>query len=165
VDDSKVVQEIQFTRPYSPDGSAAVSDNVPVVGFFGLASNPPLQSDVIVVRLFGSRTLTVAIGTNNQAARLKNLAAGDSALYDVRGAYVWLTPAGPVIDAAGGDVVVQNAATVTVKASTKIRCETPLLQCTGDVVANCDTGPISLVNHPHSEVASGLAESGPPVST
>ena len=68
----------------------------------------------------GNPAKGVVVGHNHQPSRMKNLGEGDSALFDVRGAYVWLTPDGLVIDAATKHVRIQNADVVTVVAERTI---------------------------------------------
>jgi hypothetical protein len=58
--------------------------------------------------------------------------------------------------------VIVTAPEVIVRASTKVRIESPLVEVTGDVVADCDGSAISLINHVHSGVLSGPALTGPP---
>jgi len=71
-----------------------------------------------------------------------------------------------------GDVEVKldgDADEITMKASTKIRLETPLVQITGAIEADGEIGGkvggdnISLTTHIHSNVRNGPDESGPPV--
>jgi phage gp45-like len=91
-------------------------DMGPHLKHFGFASNPPVGSDVFVGFLRGDRSSGVVLGSNHQPSRLKNLQPGDAALYDERGAYVWLGPNGPVINGAGLDLTVQNVSAVNVTA-------------------------------------------------
>ena len=169
VDDSQERQLLQVTETArGPDSAAGVIDDVPRITEFGFTSNPPINSRVMVVRLFGNRSLTIAIGTSDAGSRLKGLSPGDTAIYDLRGAYVKLTPTGPVVDAAGLAVRVQNATTVTIVASEMIRCEAPLLECTGDIVSRADGTQVSLNGlhdaynaHKHTGVQSGTSSSGP----
>ena len=164
VDDTGGAQTMQVSEGAGPPaGQEVLLDDVPVVGLFGFSSNPPVGAEAILSRFFGSRSNSAVIGHNHQASRLKNLQPGDSALYDVRGAYVRLSAGGLVIDAAGLAVQVQNATTVTIIASDKVRFETTRLECTGEVVGNCDTAPVYLTTHPHSDVQPGGGESGGPV--
>jgi phage gp45-like len=114
--------QVQFA-PIGPDGPMQVADPVRYVQHFGFASLPPVGSDVAVVHLKGDRSNAVALGSNHQQHRPPpGMAAGDSAQYDVRGAYVWMTATGIVVDAAGNDVTIQNASGVfiTAPAGTKI---------------------------------------------
>ena len=153
VDDSGPVQRHQVDLgPKGPAGALRIFENLPVVGLFGVASHPPLSSELFVAFLEGDPSKGVVVGSNHQPSRLKNLGEGDAALYDVRGAYVWLTPDGINIDAAGKRVRVQNA---------------PQIECTGDVVAYVDGAPISLKAlhdaynaHRHTGVQTGGGATG-----
>lgn len=159
LDDSGPIQRIQVTEAGpGPDGTPAVIDNVPMLGLFGLASSPPLKSDILVLRLFGGRTLSIAVATNHQPSRLRGLQAGDAALYDERGAYVWLTPAGLVIDGAGLPVTIRNVGKVTVEGD---------VEATGDVVSRSAGDRVSLNEladayqaHKHTGVQPGGGTSG-----
>lgn len=136
IDDSGSVQRVQVTEAGpGPDGTPAVVDNVAVLGLFGVASVPPLKSDVLVVRLFGGRSLTVAISTNHQPSRLRDLEPGDSALYDQRGAYLKMTAEGPVLDCAGLALKIRNFSTFIVEGD---------VQATGDMISRSAGGPVSL---------------------
>jgi len=101
---------------------------VPRLAEYGFASNPPPGSDAVLVFYTGDRSNGVVVATGSQALRLKNLASGDSALYDSRGAYVWLTPNGIVINGNGGNVTVENAADVTVTGSGTIQLSAPSIK-------------------------------------
>lgn len=168
-DDTGPVQTAQADfGPKGPDGSLRVFDKLPILGLFGFASRPPRTSEVLAIFFEGDPTKGAVIGHNHQPSRLKNLGEGDAALFDVRGAYVWLTPDGLVIDAATKHVRIQNADTVTVVASSKVRIEAPKAECTGDLVAKCDdASPISLTAlhdaynaHLHTGVQSGSSSTG-----
>jgi phage baseplate assembly protein V len=114
VDDAGPVQLHQVdVGPIGPEGSRGVHDNTPMMHFFGFTSVPPEGSDAIVLFVGGRRSSAVAIGTNHQAYRLKDLEPGEAALYDMRGAFAKFTAGGLVIDAAGLDVVLRNARNVT----------------------------------------------------
>ncbi len=149
VKDDKDVQRIQVSQGKigSDDGESLI-DNVPMVGLFGHASNVPTGAEVTLIRQGGDRSQTVAIASNHRPSRPTNLAAGDSMLYrakdGARGAYIWLKDGVIQIDADGGDVMLQNAETVTIKASTKVRIEADRLEVTGDVISRADGTSVSL---------------------
>jgi len=84
-----------------------------VAGMYGHASVAPTDSDAIVIFIAGDRQNGIVIGTVNQAARMKNLAEGESALYDDIGQYVHLTKAGIVINGGGLPVTINNTPLVT----------------------------------------------------
>ena len=68
----------------------------------------------------GDRTQTIALGTNHQPSRPKILKTGDSIQHDIRGAMVWLSEDGVIIDGAGLPMVIRNCPTLTVTATQKI---------------------------------------------
>lgn len=156
VDDSGAVQRVQVTEPYLGAGGTdhRVLDKLPRLAEFGFTSNPPLESDVVTVRFGGRREMSVIVGTNHQPSRPKSLQAGDTAIYDVRGAIIKLTAAGIVVDGAGLPMTIQNVGTLTVKGD---------LHVTGDVLAQSDGSAISLTHHVHSNVQSGSSNTGQPV--
>lgn len=167
-DDAGPVQLAQADfGPKGPNGSLRIFDKLPSIGRFGFTSRPPRTSEVLALFFEGDPSKGVVIGHNHQPSRLKNLGEGDAALYDVRGAYLWLTPTGLVIDAAGSHVRIQNADTVTVVATSKVRVEAPKIECTGDVVSRADGAPVSLNGlhdaynaHKHTGVQTGGGATG-----
>jgi len=144
-----------------------LSDRVPRIFEFGFTSYPPMKSEVILCRLGGNRSLQIVIGTNHQPSRPRDLKEGDAAIYDVRGARIWLSEDGIIIDGAGLPMTIQNAPTITVKAETKVRIESPLVEVTGDVVSRADGSRVSLNNlrdayeaHAHGGVQTGGSATG-----
>ena len=115
VDDSGSVQKLQVSERPGSDGSLGLTDGVLRIAQFGFSSSPPISSEVVLIRLWGNRTLTIAIGTSHQPSRPKNLSAGDAQLYSVRGQRVWLSNGTLIIDGAGQAIVLQNFTTCTVK--------------------------------------------------
>lgn len=115
-------------------------DGLPRIGEFGLASVPPEGSDIAMMNLGGGRNNAVIVGTNHQQSRPRNLQSGETMLYSQDGKYVYLTASGGIsVFANGQPVTVTGATTVTINAATKVRMVTPRLECTGDIVDNCDT--------------------------
>jgi len=111
---------------------------------YGYASVPPVGTDVLTMFLGGDRGAGVAFAAGDKASRPRNLGPYDSCLYDQRGRRVQLAAAGVIIDAAGDDVTIVNAGTVTINASVKVRMDTPLLEVTGDIVDRCDSDGLSM---------------------
>lgn len=130
VDDTKSVQLIQIEF-----GPLETRDKTPLVGHYGFAYNPPDGSDVIVLCVGGDRDNAVALATNHQASRLKNLARGEVAMFHQDGRFVKLGAAGTVVEAGNKPIDVNNATLVTINASTKVRMVTPLLEVTGNITA------------------------------
>ncbi|MDA8230142.1 MAG: phage baseplate assembly protein V [Magnetospirillum sp.] len=143
--------------------SAETIDDLPRLSEYGFASNPPAGSDAVMVFLGGERAAGIVIATGNQTLRLRSLQSGETAIYDALGRSVLLSQAGPVIDANGAPVTVNNATTVTVAASVAVILDTPVLKVTGDIVDNCDAAtPRSMADmrtifneHPHPDAQGG----------
>src|SRR5260364_207023 len=66
--------------------------------------------------------------------------SGEAALYDDLGQRVILTRHGIVIEGAGLPVTLRNTPEVTLKASAKVRIEAPVLECTGQIIDQCNAG-------------------------
>lgn len=180
--------QVQFA-PVGAAGALQVADPVRYIQHFGFASLPPQNADVAVFHLKGDRSNAIALGSNHQQHRPPTgMQTGDSALYDVRDAYAWFGAEGLVIDAAGGNVTIQNAAQVTVTATTKVTLSAASIEVVGSLTINGSvdvegtlhaTGEIaSDVNlsdgvstlasvrsaydhHAHTGVATGSGTSGP----
>ncbi|PLZ02614.1 baseplate assembly protein [Burkholderia sp. WAC0059] len=107
---------------------------------FGFTSSPPADSDVAIVFLAGDRANGIAIATGHQRSRPTGLQAGETMLYSLDGKQIYLTAGGGIkVNANGQTVEIDNATTVTINAATRIRAVTPVFECTGDIVDNCDT--------------------------
>lgn len=136
IDDTDVVQRMQIDEgPIGPSsGVRRLLDKVISVKHFGFVSSPPLGSEVIVIRQGGHGSLPIVVATNHQPSRHRNLEPGDAGIHDVRGAYVLLLPAGPVIDAAGGDVTIQNARNISVTGTGTVTVHAPHVTVESDDV-------------------------------
>ncbi len=169
VDDSGDVQLLQVTEGAQGEGVAdRIVDKVPRLAEFGFASVPPLGALAMMLRRTADRARGVVIATSHAASRPKGLKPGDTVLYDVRGAKVQMTKDGMLIDSAGLPVIIQNATTVTIKASGMVRIEAATVEVTGDIVSRADGTPVSLnglrdayAAHKHAGVTTGSGTSGP----
>lgn len=117
-----------------------VKDNVEHFEPYGFTSNPKGGAEAVAVFLDGDRSHGIAIVVADRRYRLTGLQTGEVALHDDQGQKVHLTRAGIVIDGGGLPLTIQNAPTVTVKAATRVRMETALLEVTGDIKDKCDSG-------------------------
>ncbi|QZN97992.1 phage baseplate assembly protein V [Symbiopectobacterium purcellii] len=153
--DSGKVQKIQYQVPLEIRG------DTPRMAEFGFSSGLPAGSDVLLAFLGGDRSNAVVIATNNQDYRHTGLNPGETVIYNQWGMHIKLTETGIEVEAKNQPVVVNNATTVTVTASEKIRLETPELQVTGNITDNCDTQSATLkqlreaFNH-HEHALSGV---------
>jgi phage gp45-like len=125
------------------NGTPEQIDGVPLMTFYGLASHQPVGSDAVALFACGLRANGVIVSTNNQKFRLRNLKSGEVALYTdegdsiklARGKIVAVT-AGEACNITTKNVTIDASGLVTIKARTKVRVESPRLECTGDIVAN-----------------------------
>lgn len=172
IDDSGPVQRIQVDQGAFV-GARRITDNVPLANHYGFGSVPPIDTEVLVVRMGGDRSQSVAIATNHQPSRPRDLHDGDVVIYDTRGARILLTEAGIFVDAAGADIEVTNADTVSVTAKNvtviadKVRVEADLLEVTGDIVSRAEGERVSLnalrdayQAHKHGGVVAGNTVTG-----
>ncbi|UPG89263.1 phage baseplate assembly protein V [Luteibacter aegosomaticola] len=120
-------------------GPIEVRDNTPRLAEFGFSSRPPVGSDVVLVFVGGDRTNGIIVATGHQASRPRDLAVGETKVYDFFGKFIHFTEEGGIIiEANGSPVTVNNATTVTINASEKVLMDTPFLEVTGDIKAHGD---------------------------
>lgn len=81
--DDKDIQRVQLKAL-----AGESMDDVEHYQNFGFTSNPPKGSEGIMVSLGGNRENAVIIALEHRAKRLKDLAAGESAVYDAFGNYL-----------------------------------------------------------------------------
>lgn len=134
IDDSGTAQKVQAQL-----NGLETRDQTPRLAEFGFTSNPPANSDVVILFLAGNRISGVAVATNHQSSRPTGLQPGEVQVYDLWGKSIYFTENnGIVIDAKNTPVTVNNATTVTVNASSEVVLNTPKLQVNGDIVATGD---------------------------
>lgn len=98
---------------------------------YGYTAHPHPGAEVLAAFFDGDRSHGIVIVAADRRYRLKNLAAGEMAIYDDLGQKVHLTRTGIVIDGAGLPITITN--------TPQVRMETPLLEVTGDIHDRCDT--------------------------
>jgi len=131
-----------------------VRDSVERMQSYGFTSVPHAGAEGVMACVSGDRDHGIVIVMDDRRYRLKNLAAGEAALYDDLGQRVHLTRSGIVIDGAGLPITITN--------TPEVRMETPLLEVTGEIKDRCDTdgrtmsGMREIYNgHTHPENDSG----------
>ncbi len=85
VTDSEKIQLVQLSLL-----EGETKDKVESFAHFGFTSNPPIGSDCIMLSVGGNREHGIIIGTEHRDFRLKDLASGDSAIYNKNNKYIWL---------------------------------------------------------------------------
>ena len=113
--------------------SDETKDNVEHFEPYGFTSEVKAGSEPIAAFFDGDRSHGVVLVVADRRYRLTGMKSGEVALYDDQGQKIYLTRAGIVIDGANLPLVIQNVPTATIKASTKVRMETPLLEVTGQI--------------------------------
>lgn len=108
-------------------------DNVEHFEPYGFTSEVMLGSEPIAAFFDGDRSHGVVLVVADRRYRLTGMKSGEVALYDDQGQKVYLTRTGIVIDGANLPLIIQNVPTATIKAGTKVRFETPLLEVTGQI--------------------------------
>ncbi len=98
---------------------------------YGMTSNPPAGFMYVALPIGGKTAHSIIVGTEHGSYRLKNLAPGETAIYDDQGQKIHITRTGIVVDGAG--------LPVTITDTPKVRMETALLEVTGEVKDRCDT--------------------------
>lgn len=98
---------------------------------YGFTAKPHQGAEVLFACLSGNRSRSVVIRIADRRYRLADLKDGEVAIFDDQGQTVHLTRDGIVIKGAGQPVIITDAP--------KVRAETPLLECTGDIKDRCDS--------------------------
>lgn len=114
-------------------------DNIEHFEPYGFTAEVIAGSEPIAAFFDGDRSHGVVLLVADRRYRLTGLKSGEVALYDDQGQKIYLTRDGIVIDGAGKPLVIQNVPTATIKAGTKVRMETPLLEVTGEIKDKCDS--------------------------
>jgi len=107
-----------------------VRDGIEILHQYGFTSIPHGQREGLYFSVGGDRDHGVLICVADRQFRLKSIAPGEVAIYDDLDQKIHLTRDGIVIDGAGLPITVQN--------TPKVRMETDLLECTGEIKDRCD---------------------------
>lgn len=126
VDDAPQVQTVQAT--FLADETR---DGVERPQNYGFTSVPLPGMQPIAVFVGGDRSQGIVIAMADRQYRLKGLRRGEVAIYDDQGQSVHLTREGIVVKGAG--------LPVTITDTPKVRAETPMLECTGEIKDRCDS--------------------------
>lgn len=104
---------------------------------YGYASNPPADSECIVVPLGGRSGHSIIIATEHGTYRLKNLKPGEAALYTDEGDSIILKRGNEIdvttktLNVIAATVVNVNTVTVNVNASTAVNVTSPMVTLSG----------------------------------
>lgn len=118
---------------------------------YGRTAHPPDGFEALTASLGGDRAHTVALAAFHRKFRVTGLKAGEQAIYDDQGQVIALLR-DKTIHIYGCDKLIADVATeatitcpvVNVVASAKIRFDTPLVECTGEIRDRCGSGGVSM---------------------
>lgn len=134
-----------------------VQDDVERIQQYGFSSAPLSGAEGVVVFVGGNRDHGLLIACDDRRYRKRGLQPGEVALYTDEGDQIVLSR-GRVIKVTAGAALEVNAPVVTLAASSKVRLETPILEVTGNIKDNCDSGGKTMLQmrqayntHTHTE--------------
>ena len=107
---------------------AELRSRLEVLQNYGFASRPLAGAELAVMFVGGNRHHGLIIASDDKRYRLRGMANGEVALYTDEGDVVHLKR--------GGEI--------HVKAKTKVRIESPQLECTGEIIDRIDSGGRSM---------------------
>lgn len=144
IDDNKKIQLIQVSLQ-----SSEIRDGIERFQNYGFTSVPLKGAEVAVAFVGGNRSHGIALAVDDRRHRIKGLENGEVAIYTDEGDKIHLKR-NNVIEITTNKIIVNapevevNTETATINASTKILCDTPLLECTGDIVDNSGQNSLSM---------------------
>lgn len=130
LDDSTKFQTLQM-KGYAGE----TLDGIERFQDYGFVSHPEAGAEGIIVFPAGDRSHGIALVVGDRRYRIK-VSKQDVAMYDNRGQKVHLTPDG--INVVSPFKISATAPLITLVASDKVRIETPVLECTGEIKDHCD---------------------------
>ena len=98
-------------------------DNVERIQEYGFTSNPHPGAQVVFINFAGNRDHPAIIAVDDPRYRKNNLATGEVALYTDEGDFIHF----------------KRGKIIEIKAATKLRIDTPLLEVTGEIKDRADT--------------------------
>jgi len=125
VDDATKLQAMQVTS-----FGDLVRDKAEHFQHYGFTSVPFPGAEGIGLSLGGSTSHMAVINVDDRRYRMIGLEDGEVAIYDDQGQCVHLTRDGIVIKGAGLPMVFEDTPSVTFKAGSFVRFETPRVECT-----------------------------------
>lgn len=132
-----------------------VRDRVERFQEYGFTSHPHPGAEAVSASVMGNRDHCVVIAVDDRRYRLQGLEQGEVAIYTDE----------------GDQIVIKRGGTILVKAATKVRIESPMLECTGEIKDRCDSDGKTMEQmrntynaHVHPENDSGGPTGAPTVS-
>lgn len=98
----------------------------------GYSARPVSGADIALLQVLGSADHIVALGGDMVGNAIQDLAPGEFGLSD------------------GAQMIVIRTDHIQLVSPTKVRVESPVFQCTGEITANCDGASVTLGTHDHA---------------
>jgi phage baseplate assembly protein V len=131
IDDAGGLQRLQVTLLANE-----TRGNVPRFQEYGFSAHPLPGATAIVVSISGLRDQPIIIALDDPRHRPRDLKQGEVILYDDLGQSIHLTRDGIVVKGAGKPITLTD--------TPKVRAETPLFECTGEIKDRCDSDGVSM---------------------
>ncbi len=130
---------------------------------YGFSSVPLSESEAVLLFVGGLRDHAIAIAVDDRRYRPTDWIEGEVGIYTHEGDYLRLKN-GRIVEVVAGAAVDVTAPDVTVHAATKVRLDTPMLECTGEIKDRCDSDGKTMEQmrntyntHTHNETGSVTA--------
>jgi phage baseplate assembly protein V len=143
-DDTKSRQKVQFNALLNE-----TKESVERVQNYGFTSHPLAGAEGVFVCVGGNRDHALMIAADDPRHRMHGLQEGEVALYTDEGDYIILKR---------GRIIEIYTETLKINATTKIEINSPLLECSGDITDQKDSGGQSMAamrgiynTHTHTE--------------
>jgi phage baseplate assembly protein V len=154
-DDAKGIQVIALDML---DGER--KDNVERVQNYGFTSVPIGEAEATVICAGGDRSAATIIALDNRGQRMTGLSPGEVAIYTDEGDSIVLNRNNEI------EITTRR---LKIVATELVRVETPRMECTGDIIDNCDTQANTVRqmrdiynDHTHGENGTGGGTTNPP---
>lgn len=151
VDDSGELQTIQLEGFLGE-----VRDGVPRIGEFGFASNPPADSQAVVLALGARRGQLVVIGTEDRRERPADLPEGASEVYAAGGTRIRVNPDGSIL-IEGDSVAITVSAAADIVAGGEVNISGSVVR----IGPATEIDGIGFLTHTHVSASPGSPSSVP----
>ena len=138
---------------------------------YGFSSVPLPQAEAVLLFPAGLRDHAIALAVDDRRYRPTTWVQGEVGLYTHEGDFLRLKN-GRIVEIIAGAKLEVTAPEVVVHATTKVRLETPMLECTGEIRDRCDSDGKTMEQmrsaydaHNHGNVQNGGGVTAGPTPT
>jgi phage baseplate assembly protein V len=163
--ETQAVQYIQVSHQITGE----VQDGVPSVQIYGLAASPLVGCDHIIAYAEGDRSKGIAIASNDQRFRPKNMLQGEVMLYDNATQRVYFQSGTKIVINATSEIDVQIGNALVMKITSGGVAVTGNITATGDITGGFGgSDVVEMQHHTHTYIpgsGSATQTSGPVAGT